>query len=290
MIFYIVRKTGDLAREQVPGGKALEWIYGSHLGKLSLNALIKRKLISDLVGHFMDSRISKRKIAPFVKNHDIDLTEYRKKEPSQYENFNEFFYRKIDPARRPIDPGVISPADGKIVVFPKVDEQQEFFIKGSSFTLNRFLGQSKLASKFQNGSMAIIRLAPTDYHRFHFPFDAEVGPSIEIRGNYFSVSPIALKRNLEIFCRNKRSLSLLETKEYGCMAMCEVGATLTGSIIQSYSPGKIKKGNEKGYFAFGGSTVVLLFEENAIEFDQDLISNTKKGYETSIRMGERIGI
>jgi phosphatidylserine decarboxylase len=146
-----------------------------------------------------------------------------------------------------------------------------------------------LAKKYKDGAMAIVRLAPADYHRFHFPASGKVSASKAINGHYFSVSPLALQRSLKIFCENYREYCILESPTFGDILISDVGATMVGSIIQTYKANsEIEKGDEKGYFAFGGSTLVLLFEKGKADFDADLTSNTKKGFETTIRMGEQI--
>ncbi len=138
--------------------------------------------------------------------------------------------------------------------------------------------------------MLIIRLAPVDYHRFHFPANGIVSESKEIRGAYFSVSPHAVKQMMSIYWQNKRAYSTLKAEKVGDILLCEVGATMVGSIIQSYSPGTlVSKGQEKGLFKFGGSTVILLFEKDKISIDPDLLENTLKGLETTVTMGEHIG-
>lgn len=137
----------------------------------------------------------------------------------------------------------------------------------------------------------IIRLAPIDYHRFHFPADGEISESKLIDGVYYSVSTYAIKKNFRILCENKREYSILKTKKFGDIAMFEVGATMVGGIKQSYkSNSYVKKGEEKGYFYFGGSTCVLVFERGKVKIDEDLLENTKKGIETKVYMGEKIGI
>lgn len=137
----------------------------------------------------------------------------------------------------------------------------------------------------------IIRLAPIDYHRFHFPVDGEISESKLIDGVYYSVSTHAIKKNFRILCENKREYSILKTEKFGDIAMFEVGATMVGGIKQSYkSNSYVKKGEEKGYFYFGGSTCVLVFERGKVKIDEDLLENTKKGIETKVYMGEKIGI
>jgi len=287
-ISYIDRRDGRVKSEKVPGEKIIRWLYQSAAGKLTLNALLKRKFISAWAGRYMDSRRSVKRISPFVKTNNIDLNECLISELTGFSTFNEFFCRKLKINARSIGEHLVSPADGKILVFPTMDDVTAFFVKGLDFTLSSFLQNKTLAKKYSGGSMAIVRLAPADYHRYHFPASGEASASKKIMGHYYSVSPMALSNNLRIFCENRREYCMLTTSEFGNILLAEVGAAMVGSIIQTYTPGNVEKGSEKGYFAFGGSSLVLLFEEGKIKFDNDLVINTKKGLETSVRMGENI--
>ncbi|HPF51399.1 MAG TPA: phosphatidylserine decarboxylase [Draconibacterium sp.] len=288
MIKYIDRKSGEIHTENVPNQGMLNWLYGAGSGKLALHLLFKRKLVSSMGGWYMNTQQSAKRIPGFIAEHNIDITEFQ--DADTFKTFNQFFYRKLKANVRPIGEHLVSPADGKILVFPTLNDVQTFFIKGSEFTLERFLQNPELTKKYSDGSMAIVRLAPPDYHRYHFPASGIASESTKINGYYYSVSPLALRGSLEIFCENKREYSTLATKEYGDILIMDVGATMVGSIFQTYSPGLVKKGDEKGYFAFGGSTLVLLFEKGKIRFDKDLLTNTQKGMETTIHMGEDIGL
>ena len=290
-IRYIDRATGEKKLENVPGRKILYWLYHNPWGLASLEILIKRKMVSSLAGAFLNTPFSKPKIAKFVRRYNINLDEYEINNWREFKSFNDFFYRRIKKVSRPIGEGVISPADGKVLVFCNLDKVGHFFIKGSDFVIDNFLNDHDLANKYRKGCMVIIRLAPVDYHRFHFPYSGVPGETRLIRGNYYSVSPLALRKSLEIFCQNKRTISELQTRNIGDVLMSEVGATMVGSIKQTYKDFRpVAAGDEKGYFAFGGSTIVLLFEPNCLKLNQDLITNTQNGYETRIRMGETIGI
>ncbi|MGB0428650.1 MAG: archaetidylserine decarboxylase, partial [Flavobacteriales bacterium] len=268
----------------------MRFIYGENpLGKLLLNGLFKRKLMSFLFGKLIDSKLSRARVQSFIQDYNMDMSDYLVPD-SGFSTFNEFFYRQIKPEARPIGEGIVSPADGKLLVFNKLEDSQAFFIKGDLFDVRSFLNNEDLAKTYQHGAMAIIRLAPTDYHRYHFPASGFVGKNHQIKGDYYSVSPIALDKKLRIFCQNKRCYSVLKTAKFGKIVICDVGATMTGSMIQTHNENSnVKKGEEKGYFAFGGSTIVLLFEPNQISFDTDLIEHTKAGIETAILMGESIG-
>ena len=288
-IKYIERASGEIQSENVPGEGMLKWLYTSATGKAALNLLVKRKIVSSMGGWYMDSRLSAKRIPEFVNEHRINLNECEFSDIKHYKTFNEFFYRKLKPEVRPVEEGVVSPADGKILAFQSMNDIPSFFIKGSEFNLQTFLGDESLAKKYETGAMAIVRLAPADYHRYHFPASGKASESIKINGHYFSVSPLALQKSLEIFCENKREYCTLSTDEFGDILVVDVGATMVGSIIQTYQAHtSVNKGDEKGYFAFGGSTLVLLFEKGKITFASDLIENTKKGLETTVKVGENI--
>jgi phosphatidylserine decarboxylase len=288
-IRYIDRKSGSFIKEFVPGEGMLKWLYNSSLGKATLHTLVKRKMLTMLGGWYMSSRFSKKKIDKFIAQYQIDLSNYKITDSKDYLNFNDFFFRKMQASMRPIGDGVVSPADGKVLAFKSIKDISSFFVKGSEFTIQTFLKNEELTKKYADGSMVIVRLAPTDYHRFHFPASGLISESKSIKGRYFSVSPMALKKSLEIFCQNYRTYSTLKTEDFGDIIISEVGATMVGSIIQTYQDNsQIQKGEEKGYFAFGGSTLVLFFEKGKVKLADDLIENTRKGYETAVFIGENI--
>jgi phosphatidylserine decarboxylase len=236
----------------------------------------------------MDRASSAKKIQPFIEDFNIDMGIAQNQ---HFANFNDFFTRKLKKDARPIDTAarmVVSPADGKILAYADISNSW-FIIKGYRFDVSSFLNNPDLAKKYTDGALLIIRLAPMDYHRFHFPVSGNISSNNMIDGNYYSVNPLALRKKAEIFCLNKREYSIISNPLFGDVIMCEVGATMVGSIVQTYKGNYANKGEEKGYFKFGGSTVVLLFEKNKIHIDTDLLNNTAKGYETTVKMGERIG-
>lgn len=288
-IEFIDRKTNKICIENVPGEKFLKFLYHNPFGKLPLELLVKRKCLSSFYGKLMDQKKSINKIEDFVRDNNIDISEAQKK-VEQFISFNDFFYRKLKPNARKISNGLVSPADGKIIGFSKINDWDKFFIKGTEFSLEKYLNNKNLFEKYKGGSMIIVRLAPADYHRYHFPADGKIGNRNKIEGSYYSVSPYAIKDNFGVFCENKRELTILENSEYGDILISEIGATMVGGIEQTYTPNTlVKKGDEKGYFTFGGSSVLLLFEKNKIKIDHDILRNTKNGYETKIYMGEKIG-
>jgi phosphatidylserine decarboxylase len=288
-IIYINRKTGQKETEIVKGPKTMNYIYNKRVGQFGLRLLFKRKIFSSYGGWVMNKDKSTKKIDEFLKVNNLDMSQFVVPEGG-YKNFNDFFYRKLQPNKRPIGNDLVSPADGKVVAFKTIGCCIDFYVKDCTFNLITFLKDKELAEKYEGGSMMVIRLAPADYHRFHFPANGIPSETKKIKGYYYSVSPIALKQNMRIFLENKREYSTLKTKEYGDILLCDVGATLTGSIIQTYTENQpVKKGEEKGHFAFGGSTVVVLFEKGKITIDADLLENTQKGFETTVEMGETIG-
>ena len=288
-IQYVERESGLLKTEKVAGEKWLVWLYNNPVGEASLWGLAKRKVVSSIYGDMMDRPSSAEKIGPFVEEFNIDLGIAQKQ---QFSSFNDFFTRKLKRDARPVDTNsniVVSPADGKVLAYSNIINS-DFIVKGYQFDVYSFLEDSALARKYHDGSLLIVRLAPNDYHRFHFPVDDSVSPIVRITGDYYSVNPIALHKMAEIFCLNKREFVVISNQQFGDVIMAEVGATMVGSIIQTYNGNKVTKGEEKGFFKFGGSTVVLLFEKGKIHIDKDLLMNTSKNLETTVKVGERIGV
>lgn len=285
---YIERSNGALKTEKAPGEKWLYWLYQNPLGEATLWALVKRKAVSSMYGKMMDRPSSVKKVAPFVQDYNVDLNLAQKQD---FESFNDFFTRKLIKSARPMNSDslvAVSPSDGKVLAYQNLGNQ-DFIIKGYRFDVSTFLNDSLLAKNYKNGTLIIVRLAPPDYHRYHFPVSGNIIRSTNIDGKYYSVNPIALREKAEIFLLNKRQYSLISNPLFGVVIMAEVGATMVGSMVQTYTGNFAEKGKEKGYFKFGGSTVVLLFEPSKIRVDADILENTAKGLETSVKMGERIG-
>ncbi|MFC0875524.1 phosphatidylserine decarboxylase [Saccharicrinis sp. FJH2] len=287
-IHYYERESGQIKTEKVAGEKWLVWLYYNPVGEATLWALVKRKLVSSVYGKMMDRPSSAKKIQPFIEEFDINMSIAQEQ---KFQSFNDFFTRKLKENARPIDTAfntVISPADGKIMAYADINNS-DFIIKGFRFDVSSFLDDPDLAQKYHDGSILIIRLAPVDYHRFHFPVSGNLSPNKKIEGDYYSVNPFALREKANIFFLNKREYTIISNPLFGDVIMAEVGATMVGSIVQTYNGSYVKKGEEKGYFKFGGSTIVLLFEKDKIHIDEDFLNHTSKGYETTVKMGERIG-
>ena len=257
-----------------------------------LNLLIKKKFFSRIYGSFCDTQKSTKKIVQFINEYNIDMSEC-KKDVSHFNSFNDFFYRELTGAARPIDTNktaLISPADGRILAYENIDLDNIIQIKGYTYSLKELIGDYNSASNYTDGSCIIARLCPTDYHRFHFIDSGSCSKTTKVDGDLFSVNPIALKKIPKLYCRNKREWSIFHSDNFGDVLYVEVGATCVGSIIQNYKENEyVTKGKEKGYFKFGGSTVILFFQPNKMKIDSDIIMQTTKGFETKVNMGEKIG-
>ena len=291
-IRYIDRYDGRTKTEKVYGERWLRWAYENPAGRLGVRLLFRRALFSRYYGWRMNKRGSDLRIFKFVEEYGVDISEFAKS-PFDFKTFNEFFHRALKPERRPIHAGekvAVLPADGRHLAFRDVSRTDGFYFKGSRFSIAELLGDEALAARFENGSMLISRLCPSDYHRFHFPVAGIPGEPRLLPGWLYSVSPIALRRNIRYLVENKRIVTVIESGAFGTIVMVEIGATNVGSILETFIPDRdAAKGAEKGFFAFGGSCVVTLFEQHRIRFDDDLVANTAAFMETYARMGDRLG-
>lgn len=291
-IRYFHRAKQIVETEAVYGGDWLRWTYGTAAGRFALWLLVRRAIVSRYYGWRMTWRASANKILPFIVDYDLDVDEFAKK-AFAFKTFNEFFYRALKDGARPVagnEHVAVLPADGRHLAFQNIDATAGFYAKGQRFDLKAFLGDEQLATEFAGGSMVISRLCPVDYHRFHFPVDGTPGESRLINGWLYSVSPVALRRNLGYLWENKRMVTLIDSPRFGRVAMVEIGATMVGSIVQTFVPGRAApKGAEKGLFKFGGSCVVTLFGAGRIKLDADLVQRSAEGLEVYAKMGERLG-
>jgi phosphatidylserine decarboxylase len=286
--------------EKVFGEAWLRLAYENPVGRFFVWLLAKRKFFSWWYGRKMNKKESALRILPFIAAYDIDADEFALS-PFAYKTFNQFFYRALKPECRPIAEGervAVFPADGRHLFFPNVENTAGFYVKGSTFTLAELFaedrlpeGERALSAQFAGGAMVISRLCPVDYHRFHFPVSGVPGEPRLINGALYSVSPVALRRNLHYLVQNKRVLTLIESPVFGTVAMFEVGATNVGSIQQTFVRGRaVNKGAEKGFFAFGGSCVITLFRRGRLRFDADLPGPSTEHMEVYARMGDRLGV
>ena len=291
-IRYMHRYDGCIREEKVYGQKWLNLIYGSPLGALPLWVAIKRTWFSNWYGRKMSRPESKSKISGFIREFDLDESEFAAPANS-FASFNEFFSRKLKAGARPIcdEPGTLAfPADGRHLGFSNLALTSSIFVKGQRFDLSGLFQSEELAKPYENGSLVISRLCPVDYHRFHFPIHGHASQPKLINGFLYSVNPIALRKEIAIFWQNKRFLSFVETENAGRVAQFLVGATCVGSVsFTANLPRTVGKGEEFGYFSFGGSSVLTLFEEGKVSLSPDLLEHSSNGIELYARMGDRMG-
>lgn len=290
-IRYFNRHTGQTETEEVYGEGFLRWTYGHPLGALALTALVKRPFFSAWYGRRMSTPGSAARVAPFIENYGLDAGDFLE-EAESYRSFNEFFYRKLKPSARPVDTdehSVVFPADGRHLGFERASAIEGVFLKGQKFDLPALLGDADLAANYADGTLVLSRLCPVDYHRFHFPVAGVPGDTRLINGPLFSVSPIALRKRLSYLWQNKRAITRLETTRFGTVLLLEIGATCVGTIRQTFTPGQaVEKGAEKGFFAFGGSSTITIFEPGAVKLETDLAENSSCQTELYARVGTRM--
>jgi len=293
MIQVYNRKTKKYEVEKVAGENYIKWSYESPAGKSFTELLIKKKLFSKLYGSYCDTSLSKKKISNFIKDFDIDMS-ISSNTLNDFNNFNDFFIRELKEDARPIPKDnslLISPGDGRLFAYENISIDKLIQVKGIHYSLSELIGDNEIAKEYEGGVCLVLRLCPTDYHRFHFIDNGTPLENHFIKGNYYSVNPIALERIPKLYCQNKREWSIFKSENFGDIIHIEVGATCVGTIIQSYSPNtKVIKGQEKGYFKFGGSTTILLLKKDTVKIDEDIINQTNLGFETIVLMGESIGV
>jgi phosphatidylserine decarboxylase len=286
------RQTGITSPEAIYGERWLRLTYGTFPGKAAAYAAFGRAWFSILFGAWMNTRFSARKIPSFISRFSIKMEEFEVP-VGGWKSFNEFFSRKLRPGTRPVDAernSIVLPADGRHSAYPDGADLSGLVVKGRPFTLAELFGSEALARPFQGGALVVSRLCPTDYHRFHFPLSGIPANAVPIRGRYDSVSPVAIRAGARSLCENRRTITILHTQSCGDVALIEVGAACVGRIEQTFTPDTpVEKGDEKGLFLFGGSTVITVFGKGRAVLAEDLVNNTASGVETYAKMGGVMG-
>lgn len=266
--------------------KFLNFLYATAFGRILLRPLT-RPWVSKFGGWVLSTRFSRLFIAPFIRSAQIDMTQY---ETMDYPTFNAFFSRTIRPECRTIDRDpshLISPCDSKLTAYP-ITPDAVFTVKHTPYTLASLLRDPLLAEQYAGGMCLIFRLAVDDYHRYCYIADGEKGENVHISGVFHTVNPIA-NDHFPIYKENTREYTILRTDAFGEVLMMEVGALMVGKIVNHHGKKCVLRGEEKGFFQFGGSTIVLLLKKDAVTIDADILENTQNGYETVVKQGERIG-
>ena len=267
-------------------GKLLSLLYHTKPGRAALKVLAD-PIVSKIAGAALEHPLSTVAIPAFVMKKHIRMDDYAE---TKFRSFNEFFTRPVKPEARPVDrspEALISPCDAKLTVVP-ITEETHFTVKGADYSLAAFLGCKKLAAKYRGGQCLIFRLTPDDYHRYCYPDDCRPGKTRCIEGVLHTVNPVSAD-TVKVYHQNTRTVTMLHTAHFGDLLQIEVGAMLVGKIVNHPHGRWVARGIEKGYFEFGGSTVVLVLPPDSAEIDAQILANTANGAETIVRYGSRIG-
>lgn len=265
----------------------LRFLYNTVPGRMVLK-IITSPTISKIGGAYMDCRVSKIHIKGFIKNNNIDMTQYEK---AKYGCFNDCFTRKIKKEMRPInmeENAFIAPCDGRLSAY-HISENSDFYIKKSYYSVADLIKNSKKSPDFNGGVCLVFRLCVDDYHRYGYVDDGKIVENNYVPGVLHTVRPIALNR-YPVFVQNSREYSVIETNNFGTIAQIEVGALMIGKIKNHQKSGLVKKGREKGMFLYGGSTIVVLLEKDKVHIDEKYFRNTANDIETKVKFGSTIGI
>lgn len=292
-IKYFNRSENEYQVEKVYGAEAVEWLYGTKTGNI-LNSIVTQPLVSHLYGAYQETVFSRKKIRPFLKKFEIKISEYEVEGGKDfYSSFNDFFIRKFRPGKRNFvtEPNRMPAfSEARYFGFESVQAGDRIPVKSAYLDPAEIIDHHLYNQYFKEGPLMIARLCPVDYHRFHFPDDGKILDSYRKHGVLDSVNPIALNKKPRVFFDNEREVSILETKNFGKLAYIEVGATMVGKIIQTYKNKQFKRGEEKGYFLFGGSTVIVIGEKGKWKPSADMLENTQNGFETYIKLGDEVAV
>ncbi len=265
---------------------SLSFLYRNPFGRMCLK-LVNRRFTAKLVGRYMDSRLSARRIEKFVKANNIDMSLY---EDREFKSYNDFFTRKLRPEYMEIcaDPdALISPCDSKLTVY-QLNGESVFFIKGAPYSLPVFLQNEQLAREFEGGHILVFRLSVDNYHRYCYFDSGTKGENVHIKGVLHTVKAISLEK-YNYYHQNSREYTVMQTERFGKAIQAEIGAMLVGKIKNLSGECSFVRGEEKGMFEFGGSTVAVVLKKGAAVIDADILKSSAEGAETAVRIGERIG-
>lgn len=296
-IQYFNRSKGNVEVEKVYGDAFVNLLYGSGIGKV-LAPIFANKYLSKAYGLMQSNMLTQLKVPKFVKNFNIDLSEYQPGSVQvdnpelSYKNFNEFFIRKFKKGKRKfvsVESEMPAFCEARYFGYDAITNDVKIPVKGKYLNAIDMIGDADIAKDFVGGPLLLARLCPVDYHRYHYPDHGKTTKSINVHGEFHSVNPLALRFKEDIFIKNERRVSILETKNFGKLAYVEVGAAMVGKIVQTHDESKsFRRGQEKGYFLFGGSTVIVLGEPGAWTPSDDILENTQKGMETYIKLGDTV--
>jgi phosphatidylserine decarboxylase len=290
IVTYRDRETGGLLREKVYAAGQLEFLYGHPVGKLLLEAVLVRRTFSRLYGASKRSRRSREQIRQFIETLEVDTTELEKPVDA-YKSLDEFFTRNLRPGARPVDRNpdhLLAPCDGRALAWQRLGGR-DLVVKSARVGISELIGEPETARELGDPAVLLVRLAAADYHRCHFPADGTAHPPRAVGRKLHSVHPIALEAGAPSFV-NYRMVTRIDTQAFGPLMIIEIGALTVGSIVQTFAQPEVRRGEQKSYFRFGGSALVMLAPADRIRFDDDLIRSTTEGIESRVRVGTRVAI
>ena len=281
----IVRERNSKENIIIESNKALNFFYGTFIGRLFIKIVIS-KWVTNLIGCYMNSKLSARRINKFIEKNDINKHEYENK---KYKSYNDFFTRKVIESKRPIcanKDALISPCDSKLLMY-KINKDLTLKIKDSYYSIDTLIDK-KILKEYNDGVALVFRLSTDNYHRYCYIDSGNKSKNYYIKGVFHTVQPISLK-HYNFFKTNSREYTILNTNNFGKVIDIDIGALGVGRIKNHHQEYTFFKGEEKGYFEFGGSTIVLLFKKDTIILDDDIVNNSKEHIETIVKYGEKIG-
>lgn len=285
-MIYRNRKGEKIEKETVMD-KISSLVYGNAVGRMMMKPFTT-PFVSRFMGACLDSRLSVLLAVPYKMMFPLDMSIYKTK---NYSSYNEFFTREIKPEFRPVDGetgSLISPADGKLSLY-HISEDLQITIKNSVYSIASLLKSKELAEEYRNGYAVVIRLTGEDYHHYCYVADGVKGKNHYLKGMFHMLHPV-VREQIPVYKENTREFCRIRTKYFGEVIQMEVGAMMVGRICNlEQGMCEVSKGEEKGYFSYGGSTVVVLVKEHMVDFDEDLLENSREHIETLVKMGERIG-
>lgn len=279
-------REGKLFRNRTGQDKSLEMVYSNVCGRFAMK-LLAAPVVSRVIGCFMDTWASTFMIGRFIRKNKINLSEYQRK---KYRSFNDFFTRQLKEGKRFVDKEpshLIAPCDGMVMAYP-ISLRTKIFVKHSCYTVGSMLRNERLAASYVGGCCIVLRLSVDNYHRYCYVDTAVKGRDRFLPGYLHTVNPVILD-HVKIYKENARSYCVLDTKNFGKVVQMEVGAMCVGRIRNYHREAVVRRGQEKGRFEFGGSTVVLFFQRDEVAVDDDILKNSAQGIETKVKLGERIG-
>ena len=286
------RKSKAIEYENAYKVEGLAFLYGTAFGKAITGTVLKRHFVSKMYGSWIKNSKSISQIPKFIEHYGININEI-KRDIKSFKSFNDFFIRELKDGSRPIDNNsshLISPADSRLLVLD-LSKHESLPVKGYWYKLEELIKDKKFIEDYANGLCFIYRLSPSDYHRYCYIDNGNQEPVKHLRGVLHSVNPIALSATKSLLAKNYRELTILHTENFGDVLQLEVGAMLVGKIIQHHMKGHtFKRGEEKGYFEYGGSTIIQFFKKGTVKIDNDIDEYSSRKIETLVKMGEKVGI